>query len=252
MKKCLTCDNKFENENNYLCRSCYNEVKKWKKEFENYSADDNKEEFYRWKRNAYLSKGTIYETSYIHKAIANAELYKEKTGDNKLLNWALDLSNKSKTNITGKDDQAEENRATSINENDLEKEFEELNKDETIKDVKDYNERNRCQDGHRVISKSEKIIDDMLTRLGIRHSYDTPIDNNTKFRTDFKLLDYDVYIEHWGYKNRINYEERRRIKTEYYNRHGYILIDSDEDTIHDEEYLKEEIRKACKGIKFKD
>jgi len=241
MKKCLTCSQTINELSHYACNNCYQEIRSIKKEYAEIDNVTLKTEFNRWKRNSFLSRDTNYSNKYLQKAIAIAELYRDKYRDDSLIKKIIDMSNKTVV----------ETKQTKISELTLEKEFESENKDEKV-DIENYISRYKCKDGHRTISKSEREIDNFLTDNNIRHAYDTEIDGNTNFRTDFKLLDYEnVFIEHWGYKDRKTYSARKEIKTQYYNANNYILIDSDEDTIQDLNNLKNAIRKAIPNIKFK-
>lgn len=187
----------------------------------------------------YLTKGNKYKNEYQKKLIAIAETINDKYKNSKFVNQIIDYSNNQKQI---------EKEEIKINEEEIEELHNIESKDEDV-DLKNYNTWIKCKDGHRVISKSEKIIDDFLHDNKIRHGYDMEIDNNTNYRYDFKLFDYgDVYIEHWGFKDRKNYKERKQLKTEYYKTNNYILIESDEDSIKNPNYLKEALRKAIPDI----
>ncbi|MBQ8357362.1 MAG: hypothetical protein IJX39_06080 [Clostridia bacterium] len=85
-----------------------------------------------------------------------------------------------------------------------------------------------CEDGHKVKSPYEQIIDDWLYHTGILHAYEKiiPLDKNHKLTPDFyipKLKRKDgtilnnIYIEFWGYgKSNISYQNTKDYKTEIY------------------------------------
>lgn len=238
MKKCLSCNNGINKIDHYVCNECYKLIKETKKELVKLEEKELKNEYYRWKRNLYLTKNENYKNEYQKKVIAIAEIYNEKYRKDIFINKIIDFSNNQKQL---------EMKEIKKSEEEIEDIFTIENKDDEV-EIKNYKTWIKCKDGHRVISKSEKIIDDLLTEKGIRHSYDMEIDDNTNFRYDFKLLDYNIYIEHWGYKNRKNYEERKKIKKDYYLRNQYTLLESDEDSIKDTNNLIRELRKINPNI----
>ena len=81
----------------------------------------------------------------------------------------------------------------------------------------------KCNDGHRVLSLSEQIIDNWLNEKQIRHYYDIEIDNSTAWRYDFFLPDYNIFIEFWGLETE-KYHARKKAKLEYYKENDYKLI----------------------------
>lgn len=93
-----------------------------------------------------------------------------------------------------------------------------------------------CKDGHKVRSKAEREIDNYLYEHNIRHAYEKsyPIDDNPNndLHPDFYLPDLDVYIEHWGYKNK-NYEEEKKYKLNIYHKDKINLIETTEEDMKD-------------------
>ena len=83
----------------------------------------------------------------------------------------------------------------------------------------------RTQDGHRVRSKAEMIIDNLLYQYGIVHAYERqlPIDENVL--SDFYLPAGKVYIEYWGMDNDPKYADRKKKKIEIYRKHDISLIE---------------------------
>ncbi|MCH5179920.1 MAG: hypothetical protein J1F32_01745 [Erysipelotrichales bacterium] len=237
-KKCLACNNIIDKANHYVCNDCYKEIRSIKDEYLPLRESTLKKEYSRWLRNLNLTRNPIYKKEYQLKVIAIAEVMNDKYRNNRYITNIIDYSNNqtASNNITIKKDEEIE-----------EQEFNEQNKDPDV-DLKNYSTYKKCNDGHRVISKSEKIIDDLLTEKGIRHYYDMEIDDNTNYRYDFYLPDYKIYIEHWGFKDRENYEIRKRNKLEYYKSNDYILVESDEETINDRHNLIKALRKVAPNI----
>jgi hypothetical protein len=83
----------------------------------------------------------------------------------------------------------------------------------------------RTQDGHRVRSKAEMIIDNLLYQYGVVHAYERqlPIDENVL--CDFYLPTGKVYIEYWGMDNDPKYLENKKRKQDIYKKHDIALIE---------------------------
>ena len=83
--------------------------------------------------------------------------------------------------------------------------------------------------GERVRSKSEKIIADKLYMLGIPYRYEYPIllDGNIKMYPDFTILRMpereEVYLEHFGMMDDIDYVNTVFCKFNTYERNGIYL-----------------------------
>ena len=83
--------------------------------------------------------------------------------------------------------------------------------------------------GERVRSKSEKIIADKLYMLGIPYRYEYPIllDGNVKMYPDFTILKMpareEVYLEHFGMMDDIDYVNTVCCKVNTYERNGIYL-----------------------------
>jgi hypothetical protein len=83
----------------------------------------------------------------------------------------------------------------------------------------------RTQDGHRVRSISEALIDDYLYRAGIAHAYERKLPIDEPVISDFYILKGNVYIEFWGREDDAQYLERKKKKLAIYAREGYNLIE---------------------------
>ncbi|MBR5317848.1 MAG: hypothetical protein IKU39_08150 [Lachnospiraceae bacterium] len=83
--------------------------------------------------------------------------------------------------------------------------------------------------GERVRSKSEKIIADKLNMLGIPYRYECPIllDGNIKVYPDFTILRLpereEVYLEHFGMMDDMDYLSKTMHKLSTYERNGIYL-----------------------------
>jgi len=104
--------------------------------------------------------------------------------------------------------------------------------DTQIDSRKKYPANIRCNDGHYVRSRGEKIIDDWLFDNKFFHIYEKLIydaDNDQEIKPDFYLSDHCIYIEFWG-KNESWYAEIRELKEKYYNANNitYISIEINE------------------------
>lgn len=83
--------------------------------------------------------------------------------------------------------------------------------------------------GERVRSKSEKIIADKLYSLGIPYRYECPLalGGNIKMYPDFTILRMltreEVYLEHFGMMDDVNYVENTIFKLNTYEKNGIYL-----------------------------
>ena len=86
----------------------------------------------------------------------------------------------------------------------------------------------RCEDGHKVRSKSEKIIDDWLYHHKIAHAYERKVPIEDEVYCDF-FLPYDkkIWIEFWGLDDE-KYLARKEIKKKFYTQNNKILIEISE------------------------
>lgn len=106
----------------------------------------------------------------------------------------------------------------------------------------------RTQDGHRVRSKAEMIIDNTLYQYGLVHAYERklPIDENVL--SDFYIPAGKVYIEYWGMENDPKYADRKKKKIEIYKKHDIPLIELTDDDIQNlDDHLPKKLLKY--GIK---
>lgn len=89
-----------------------------------------------------------------------------------------------------------------------------------------YEAKYRTQDGHRVRSRAEAMIDDYLYRNGIAHAYERRLPGiDEDVLSDFYILKGNVFIEFWGLEENEKYAERKKRKLEIYSKEGFNLIE---------------------------
>jgi len=99
----------------------------------------------------------------------------------------------------------------------------------TGKEFQDYESVIVTEKGERVRSKSEKIIADKLNLLGIPYRYEYPIllEGNIKIYPDFTILKMperkEVYLEHFGRIDDVNYIDTTILKLNTYEKNGIFL-----------------------------
>ncbi len=94
----------------------------------------------------------------------------------------------------------------------------------------------RCNDGHYVRSRAEKIIDDWLYENDVKHEYErTLFLDDKEYLPDFYLPKQKVYIEYYGLNDK-NYQEHSKNKMKDYKNKSLNIItiyDKDIDNIND-------------------
>lgn len=124
-----------------------------------------------------------------------------------------------------------------------------LEEDDNIDDLTDrFPTKYKAIDGHRVRSRGELLIDNILFTKGILHAYETRLPGAKKYYCDFyipptSLNPYPIYIEYWGIENDDRYAHRRKVKLEIYSKANLRLVelfDSDIDNLY--EILTEKLR----------
>jgi len=95
-----------------------------------------------------------------------------------------------------------------------------------------YDAKYRTQDGHRVRSRAEAMIDDYLYRNNIAHAYERRLPGiDEDVLSDFYILKGNVFIEFWGMEENEKYAARKKTKLEIYAREGFHLIELNNDDI---------------------
>ena len=81
------------------------------------------------------------------------------------------------------------------------------------------------EDGHKVRSKAEQIIDNWLYHKGIVHAYERRVPIEEEVYCDFFIpLGQKVWIEFWGLDEE-KYNKRRMIKIQFYQKYKKNLIE---------------------------
>lgn len=102
----------------------------------------------------------------------------------------------------------------------------------------------RTQDGHRVRSRAEVMIDDYLYLKNIAHAYERRLPIDEDVLSDFFIPEGRVFIEFWGMEENDKYLERKKKKLEIYAREGLRLIElNDKDIQSLDDILPRKLRK---------
>lgn len=95
----------------------------------------------------------------------------------------------------------------------------------------------RTQDGHRVRSRAEAMIDDYLYNNGVAHAYERRLPGiDEEVISDFYIPEGKVFIEFWGMEENEKYQDRKKEKLAIYHDNNFKLIelnDNDIKTIDD-------------------
>lgn len=81
------------------------------------------------------------------------------------------------------------------------------------------------QDGHRVRSRAELVIDDWLYQHRIVHAYERMLPVEEAIVCDFWLPESRVYIEYWGMEQDPEYAARKREKKSVYQKYEMRLVE---------------------------
>lgn len=82
----------------------------------------------------------------------------------------------------------------------------------------------RTDDGHKVRSKAEQIIDNWLYHNKIIHAYERRVPIEEELFCDFFIPIGKVWIEYWGLEDE-KYLKRKELKKELYKKYDKNLID---------------------------
>ena len=118
----------------------------------------------------------------------------------------------------------------------------------------------RTSDGTPVRSKSEVIVYDVLTALGLSVRYEEPLIAKSGDPKDFRLPDFTIhyqgrawYWEHLGMLNKASYQEDWKLKQKWYRDNGYwdrVLTSKDHPGGIGGIVYADEIRKEARGRIF--
>ncbi len=82
-----------------------------------------------------------------------------------------------------------------------------------------------AMDGHRVRSKAELLIDNLLYVYEVVHAFERKLPVEEEVYCDFYIPKEKVYIEYWGYDDDSKYFSRKERKLEIYRKYGFQLIE---------------------------
>ncbi|MAG53009.1 MAG: hypothetical protein CMH62_03545 [Nanoarchaeota archaeon] len=97
-----------------------------------------------------------------------------------------------------------------------------------------------CNDGDKVRSYPELLMDNFLFENGINHEVEKVFDfNNKQFKCDFYIPELDLFIEYWGIYHNEKYLERKTRKLKIYKKLNLNLlsIEWNEDPIRKLKFL---------------
>jgi hypothetical protein len=101
----------------------------------------------------------------------------------------------------------------------------------------------RAQDGHRVRSKAEALIDNWLYQASIVHAYERRLPIDEEVYSDFWIPSGKVYIEYWGMESNPRYAERKKVKQDIYKKYGFSLIELNDEEIRNlDDHLPRKLR----------
>lgn len=117
---------------------------------------------------------------------------------------------------------------------------------------KTHETKYRCRDGHYVRSKIEREIDNFLFENRIWHEYEKEeinLENNETFYVDFYLIDYQIYIEHFGLTGNKAYDDKSERKNKYFieNKKRFIYTQSS-----DESNIEERLIRKIRELEYRE
>lgn len=122
-------------------------------------------------------------------------------------------------------------------------------KKETDEFRKMHDAKYRTQDGHRVRSRAEAMIDDYLYSNGIVHAYERRLPGiEDEVISDFYIPAGKVFIEFWGMEENAKYLERKKKKLIIYSDNHFNLLEmNDKDIENIDDILPRKLKKF--GVK---
>ena len=249
-KECLIC-NEITDKGN-LCLNHYQEMIQLKSTFErDKKLYEHKNHYYNLKNSIFNIWNIDYVKTACLRLIALADIANDmhknydlldRVEDDviRILDYKIDYLQKRK-NSKMKIEDDNQNDTSSLKQNEYV-----IDNDLNLEDEDDFRKvypmNIRCNDGHYVRSKSEKIIDDYLGQKRYYHIYEQKVidfDTGEKFYCDFYLPDLadGIYIEHFGLEEK-KYLEKKTKKIDFYKRNNKTLIITEEKhTEYIEDYL---------------
>ena len=244
-QKCIICDSYAPN--GLLCKNCYYDMEDYKDQFDKNSKLYELTEYY------YNLKDNIYRMQNFQKIRENCKKLFALADLTDILYDNTTLLAKIKEDIT-------KIIATKIKANQKTINFN-INDDDN-KEIKSYKKDSqreellRTIDGHKVKSRGEKIIDDILFTNRIPHAYsmtvaeiDTKIDRSIECDWFIPIIGSGkgIYIEYWG-MDKQDYNDNKKEKTELYKKYDLPLIQIEKDEIDDSQALNIRIRREINSL----
>lgn len=250
---CIICNKNAPNGD--LCKYCFKTMKEYKNDYEydeeyngGMSYQEYRDEYFNLKNNAQYSKSKDKIFEICAQLYALSEILDDYFYDDYLLNRVIN-DIEYLTNFFEEDEYDDAFDFYDEFENDFSNQNESYNYTNKFKNF-DNPVLYKCKDGHKVRSKSEKVIDDYLFEHNILHIYEKEIviDQNITIHPDFYLPKFNLFIEHWGYNN-IDYERKKQFKLDFYNKNKITVITTTEDDIQNlEAILDKKLKYFKKGI----
>lgn len=103
--------------------------------------------------------------------------------------------------------------------------------------------RYTTNDGHRVRSRAEVIIDNLLHDLGISHEYEKPLTlAGTRLWPDWFLPSQNAIIEFWGLEDQPAYVQKQVAKLKLYAEHNLPCLSLNDEDLSDSQQLADRLR----------
>jgi len=251
---CIVCGEKAPR--GHLCYKCYIDKNNMVESLDNYeTASDCKDHFYRLKNSIFSIKSLEYSKAACLRLIAIAEQHKKQFEKDDLIERVYNDVKKSLEEKKEYIESKKKSMESKIEGEQTRKEVDNSVPHLNITDEKDfrkaYDANIKCEDGHYVRSKSEKMIDDYLFRRNITHVYEKKVldlETEESFLADFYLptVGKGTFIEHFGMSGS-KYLEKKRKKQEFYKRNNFYLIETTEKDMNTiDDVLDMQIQRARK------
>lgn len=246
-QKCIICGEYAPK--GILCKECYGIMDEFKSDFydEDFELSEINDYYENIKNKAYRTNDEFYIVQHCQKLIA-------------LANLAYDYFDKSALLSKVKEDVSDiVNKKLKSVDDDIEINISKGNYQETnIQITSTIQEKSllRTIDGHKVKSRGEKIIDDILFSNRIPHAYsmtvaeiDTKIDRSIECDWFIPIIGSGkgIYIEYWGMDTK-DYNDNKKEKTKLYEKYELPLIQIEKDEIDDSQALNIRIRREINSL----
>ena len=241
-QKCIICDTYAPN--GLLCKNCYHEMLEYQDQFDkNSKLYELTDYYYNLKDNIFRMQNFEKVKENCKKLFALADLTNTLYDNTTLLSKIKDDITKiisTKTKITNTKKEEQDNK----------------NENKSYKKDSQREELLRTIDGHKVKSRGEKIIDDILFTNRIPHAYsmtvaeiDTKIDRSIECDWFIPIIGSGkgIYIEYWG-MDKQDYNDNKKEKTELYKKYDLPLIQIEKDEIDDSQALNIRIRREINSL----